>query len=238
MSYANKGLEIMQKPGFTKLLLLGAIVVTTFLTLWSVSLTMAHGQGSPRSALDDHRVVLIGDSQVAGAFGREMGPQLIARGVVYYTRSGQVGWGVNRWWRVRNQLRRLIRRHQPSLLLVELGGNDWERSARSDYEEEVRRFWNYLNEEMQHVHNETETKWRVVWISPAQVVGRRGAEMQPGRDRAARKIRSVVTDRNYVESRDVTGTFGRTPDGLHFTAVGARDWARAVVPRIETCLNR
>lgn len=194
-------------------------------------------QGSARTPLEDHRVLLLGDSQVAGAFGTAMTYELTAHGVVYYTRSGQPSWGVPRWLANRTEIRRLIQRHEPTLLLIELGGNDFLRSRRTDYVDEVRELWDYVNQQMQEIHGDSDTNWRIIWIAPATTVGS-AADIQPGRDRAAETILSVVTDRNYVESRDITGEFGRTADGIHFTSEGGADWARRVRPRIEDCLER
>lgn len=211
-------------------------LVLIFVTVIFVPNSVA-GQGSPRTPLENHRVLLLGDSQVAGNFGRAMTYELTANGVEYFARSGRVGWGVPRYLANLRTTSDLIHRHTPTLLLVELGGNDFNRSSRDDYVDEVRRLWNFFNEEMEEIHEDDHTNWRVIWISPATTVGP-AADIQPGRDRAATTILSVVTDRNYVESRDITGEFGRTPDGLHFTSEGGSDWARRLIPRLERCLER
>lgn len=195
------------------------------------------GQGSYRTPLENHRILLIGDSQTAGNFGEAFGYEVTAYGVGYFARSGRVGWGVRRYLANSHVIRRLIREHRPTLLLVELGGNDFARSEREEYAEEVQRFWNQLNDQMARLHEETEVNWRIIWISPATAVGP-SAHIQPGRDRVAEIILSVVTDRNYIESRDITSDFGRTPDGLHFTPSGGLDWVRRLMPRLESCLER
>lgn len=211
--------------------------VFCFLLAADVFPPSAAGQGSPRSPLDDHRVLLFGDSQVAGAFGRAMMYELTAHGVTYYVRAGEPGWGVPNWWNNRYQLRRLVREHRPTLLLVELGGNDWSRVNQPDYPSRVNQLWRFLLDVMEEVHRGQDVNWRVVWISPATVVGP-AADIQDERDRVAAAIRQVVGERNYAESRDITGHFGRTADGLHFTSAGGQDWARQIRPRIEDCLER
>lgn len=192
-------------------------------------------QGSPRSPIDDQRVLLMGDSQTAGAFGGALMPHITAKGAVYYARAGEVGWGVVNWWRQRHNVDRLMRRHHPTLVLVELGGNDWQRSARVDYGTHVSNLWNYVRERAEENKPEGTTV-SYCWISPARVVGP-AEHIQPGRDRAAEVIRSVVGSEHYVESNDITGAFGRTPDGLHFTHGGGNDWARRIIPRIEQCIR-
>ena len=219
-----------------------AFVFAVFSLTLSVVPQTTKGQGSPRGALDDHRVLLIGDSQVVGPFGRELGYQLISKGVTHYYRTGQAGWGVPNWLNARQRVRNVILQHRPTLLLIELGGNDWFRSARERYEVKVRMFWFFLNEQMRTAHQNEDIGWRIVWIAPAHVGEPRGPAIQSGRDRAARTIQRVVTDRNFVESadvtRDITSMNGRSSDGIHFTLAGGHRWVQRILPRIEACLNR
>jgi len=191
-------------------------------------------QGSPRSPIDNHRVFLLGNSQVAGAFGVGMLAHITATGATYFARAGEPNWGVDDWWRNRHNVDRLFRRHHPTLVLIELGGNDFQRSARLDYNVEVRNFWNYVLEQAE-LNKPEGTTLSVCWISPATVVGD-AAPIQPGRDRAARIIRETIGSAYYVESRDITGDFGRTADGIHFTHGGGMDWASRAIPRIEECI--
>ena len=196
-------------------------------------------QGTHRSPLENHRVLLLGDSQTAGPFGRSMAWHLTSKGVGRYVAAGRQGWGVINWWQSRMQIARLLRQQEPTLLLIELGGNDWNRANRSrEYKEMVQQFWDYLIQEMNLIHSTAAVDWRIIWISPATVTGPRTNELQPGRDRAAQIIRSVTGERNYISSSNITSNFGRTPDGLHFTHSGASDWARKLIPRIESRLQR
>lgn len=215
-----------------------ALFLSLFLSLAILLPGLTYAQGSPRTPLENHRVLLLGDSQVAGAFGSALIYELIACGVTYCTRSGQEGWGIVRWWQNRGEVRRLILTHQPTLVLLAFGGNDHERSNRADYSVEIQNFWDFVQEQMRYVHGRNRSvPWRVLWISPATAVGP-SIGLQPGRDRVAEVIHQVVTSRNYVESRDVTGFYGRTPDGIHFTYGGGIEWARLLRPRIEDCLRR
>lgn len=195
-------------------------------------------QGSPRSPIDNQRVFLLGDSQVVGQFGSAMLAHITAAGATYYARAGEVGWGVRNWWLHRHNINRYMRRHHPTLVLVELGGNDWQRSARSDYGTQVNDFWTYIREQAE-TNKPDGTIVSYCWISPAIIVGNdpETQEKQRGRDRAARVIRQTIGSEYYVESRDITGTYGRTNDGLHFTHAGANDWARRTIPRIEDCIR-
>lgn len=191
-------------------------------------------QGSPRSPIDNHRVFLLGDSQTSGAFGVGMLAYITATGATYFARSGEPNWGVDDWWRNRHNVNRLFRRHHPTLVLIELGGNDFQRSARLDYNVEVGNFWNHVLEQAE-LNKPEGTILSVCWISPATAVGD-AAQIQPGRDRAARIIRETIGGAYYVESRDITGDFGRTADGIHFTHGGGMDWASRAIPRIEECI--
>lgn len=194
-------------------------------------------QGSPRSALDDQRVFLFGDSQVVGAPGAALMHHLTAAGAVYYSRSGQVGWGVRRWHRNRYQLNSLLRQHHPTLVVIILGGNDWQRVRRADYASLLQNFWAFINDRTR-VHAPEGSVTSICWIGPARITGPRIDEIQPGRDLVARAILATVGDDHFVHSNDVTGTFGRSRDGLHFTPGGASDWMRQMTPRLARCVER
>lgn len=193
-------------------------------------------QGSPRSALDDQRVLLLGDSQVAGAFGDAMASHLTAAGVTYFVKVGHSGWGVIDWLRNRIAIQHIIERHQPTLVLISLGGNDWFRSNDQEYQTHVREFWNFIIQ----VTNENapaNSHTSFVWISPASTVGRH-ANIQRQRTIIANIILQVVGSNHYAESQDITNSLGRTPDGIHFTYRGANSWAHRLIPRIETSVRR
>jgi len=203
----------------------------------SYSNEYVEAQGSPRSPIDNQRVFLLGNSQVAGSFGVAMLAHVTGAGASYYARAGQPGWGVRNWWVHRHNINRFMGNHQPTLVLIELGGNDWQRSRNPNYHNEVEQLWEYIREKAEANKPSGQTV-SYCWISPAVIVGddERAREKQRGRDQAARIIHEVVGPEHYIESRDITGTFGRTGDGLHFTFEGANDWASRVIPRIENCI--
>lgn len=221
---------------FSKIFISTATTFCFLLTL-NVFSPIVIGQGAPQGTLNGHRVLLFGDSQVAGAFGRGMMYELTVQGATYCAVVGESGWGVPSWWNNRYRLRRLIREHRPTLLLVELGGNDWSRVNHPNYSNQVSQLWRFLLDAMEEVHRSQDIAWRIIWISPATVVGP-SVDIQDERDRVADTIRQIVGIRNYAESRDITGYFGRTADGLHFTAAGGQGWAKQILPRIEDCLER
>lgn len=198
-------------------------------------------QGSPRSALDDQRVLLIGDSHVEGAPGRALAHHLTAAGATYYVRAGRVGWGVRNWYLARRQVNRLIREHQPTLLVLILGGNDWSRvetsAPNTDYRRLVRDFWVYVTDSVDR-HARAGSLTSACWIEPPSIVGPREDELQPRRDAISRAILAETGEAQFVRSNDLTGTFGRTPDGIHFTFGGANDWMRRTTPRLARCVER
>ena len=196
-----------------------------------------NAQGSPRSALDDQRVFLFGDSQVAGAPGAALMHHITAAGATYYARAGEPGWGVHQWDRRRYELNRLLRQHHPTLVVIILGGNDWERVRRANYSPRLQNFWNFVIERtLRHAPHASLAS--VCWAGPARMTGPRAAELQPGRDLVAAAIRNVVGTEHFVRSNDITGTFGRSRDGLHFTYGGANDWMWQMTPRLASCVER
>lgn len=192
-------------------------------------------QGSLRSPIDDQRVFLLGNSQVAGAFGLGMSFHITAAGATYFSRAGEPGWGVENWWRHRHNISRMFRQHQPTLVLIGLGGNDFQRSARAEYPNEVANLWMHIRTQAE-LNKPDGMSVSYCWISPARVV-EPATEIQSGRERAARIIQDTIGDEFYIDSRDITGRYGRTPDGIHFTYLGGMNWARQIIPRIEVCIR-
>lgn len=182
----------------------------------------------------NHRILLIGDSQTVGAFGSALSITAHDNGAEYFVRSGEIGWNVNSWWTHRLEIRNLIRRHQPTLILIQLGGNDFNRALRPEYPGEVSRFWEYVTTQSRtNVAHGRQVK--ICWIGSPTAVGR-AANIQSRRNRAIEIIRQTIGVNYFVESRDITGSFGRTPDGLHFTRIGGINWSTRILPRINHCI--
>lgn len=177
------------------------------------------------------RVLLIGDSQVAGPWGTKLGE--ILRGqheVSYFAKDGRVGWGVISWLNGQltptsprlQSIQEVIERHNPAIVVVSLGGNDGSsgRAQRSDYTEKVREMYQIVSSRVP----------LVIWSGPPTAVGR-NANKQPGRQIAARKIQEVVGNK-FVDVSSITNTTqGRSPDGIHFTNSSPvlDPWAEAVI---------
>lgn len=182
----------------------------------------------------DKKVLCFGDSQVAGVFGTFLGRKLTTEvGAASYDKAGRVGWGVISWLRgyFRNgdppseSIEALIRRYAPDVVIVSLGGNDGASGfhRRRDYEDKVREIWDIVGRNAQHR----------IWAGPPTTVGS-GTRHQPGRERAAQKIKNVVGEQYFVDVFDVTNvTVGRTRDGVHFTAASPalEPWANLIVQK-------
>jgi len=195
-------------------------------------------QGSPRSALDDQSVLLIGDSQVAGQPGAALGNHITAAGATRYVRAGQSGWSIRRWYNNRRLMDDLISRHNPTLLVLILGGNDAARAHSASFDLLVASFWSAAQNSVEsHAPEGTETS--ICWIAPPAAVGDNRHELQPLRALVSQRIQNVIGQNHFVRSEDLTNTrFGRSSDGIHFTFVGANNWMRHTIPRLETCVER
>lgn len=188
---------------------------------------------NPTSVLHNKRILLIGDSQVAGAPGRALQNYLITVGASYFYRSGHSGWGVRQWYDIRSQIELMVLQYHVDVLLIILGGNDWSRVSSQDYIQLVNQFWSYIVLNLIAENNDM----RVCWIGPPRVVGPRAAIMQPKRDFVSETIRQIVGQEHFILSSDITGNFGRTADGVHFTYSGANQWVYSMNSRIETCVS-
>lgn len=180
------------------------------------------------------RVLLIGDSQVAGPFGARLGEKLRAdSSVSFFAREGRVSWGVDSWLRGAlradspplSSIEDVIRSNTPDVVVISLGGNDGSSGAanRSDYEDKVRQFLNRVSSLVS----------KIIWSGPPTAVGR-GSTRQNGREVAARKIESVVGVNRFVNVFAVTNTGdGRAPDGVHFTnnSPALDPWSELVIDR-------
>lgn len=182
--------------------------------------------------LYNKRVVLLGDSQAAGAPGRVLENFLVAEGVTYFYRAGQPGWGVRRWLSQRYRIRNMLITQRPNVVIIMLGGNDWSRAGSRNYPMVVREFWNFINSNISNENVEA-----VCWVGPPRIVGSRAAEIQPKREIVSMTIEDIIGEEHFINSSDITGEFGRTADGLHFTYAGARRWITILNNRIKGCIE-
>lgn len=179
------------------------------------------------------RVLLIGDSQVAGPFGVKLSEELRTnQSVAYLYRDGRVSWGVISWLNGRltresptmPQLSELISQHTPNVVIISLGGNDGSsgRARRPDYSDKVRELLNQVPENV-----------KIIWSGPPTAVGS-ATSRQPARIIAARKIEQVVGAEKFLDVFGITNTTnGRRADGVHFNSdsPALQPWAEAVVRR-------
>lgn len=192
-----------------------------------VDMVESQGENNPWQG---KRVLLLGDSQVAGPFGAKLGEVLRGtHGVSYFAREGRVGWGVISW--LNRKLRRdspvmlsiqdVIQQHSPDILIVSLGGNDGSSGAarRADYLAKVQELFQAISGVSM-----------IIWSGPPSAVAP-NSNKQPGRELAARKIEQVVSDK-FVNVFAVTQTSeGRSRDGIHFTpsSPALEPWADEVI---------
>lgn len=199
---------------------------------------LAESSTGERNFWSGKKVLLFGDSQVAGVFGTALGRKLISRGASEFNKVGRVGWGVISWLRGRfrptdaqlDTIPTIIRRYSPDVIIVSLGGNDGPNGSarRADYDDKVRELWDMVRNGAAHY----------IWSGPPTAVGR-GASHQASRAAAAQQIRSVVADANYVDCFAVTNvTDGRSRDGFHFSAGSSalEPWTNLVADKGNTLI--
>lgn len=191
---------------------------------------LAESESSERNPWAGKRVLLIGDSQVAGPWGSRLGEILRSQNQVsFFHKEGRVSWGVLSWLNGRlnsesqmmPRLPDLIRQHSPDVLIISLGGNDGSSglARRQDYVDKVRELF-----------DQASVVPSVIWSGPPTAVGN-ATSRQAGRLLAAQKIESVVGNR-FVNVFAVTNTAnGRRQDGVHFNATSnaLTPWADLVI---------
>lgn len=186
---------------------------------------LAESQGAT-NPWQNKKVLAIGDSQMDGPFGVQLGETLRGQhGVTQYIRDGRTSWGVISWLRgrlrpdseQRTTLNQLVTQHRPDIIVISLGGND--AAQRADYEDKVRQLFGQATASL------------VLWCGPPTAVGA-ASERQTRRSLAARKIQQVVGNTHFVDVRSVTNTTnGRRPDGVHFlpSSTAIAPWVDLVV---------
>jgi len=223
------------------------------------ALTLASNEAS--AGPGQKTVLLIGDSNIFGHFGKALEADLVAEGY-RVVRRGKPTSGLARPdffdWFV--EARRLVDRVRPDTVVMLFGGNDgqrlrfrdrglgtifWEDEARWNvvYETRVRRLMEYLQADGR----------RVVLLSPTNRAPRQ-ARQRMGRVREAMKRATSGLDRvTYVDmfpftsdergrwlrrGRDERGrsVSFRKGDGIHLTTAGGVEVARRVLPTLHQVL--
>lgn len=179
---------------------------------------------------ENKKVLVIGDSQVAGPWGLKLRDLLRNQNsALSVVLEGRTGWGVYSWLQnrlrsdseIKTSLRDLIQQNSPDILIISLGGNDGSSgfARRGNYQDKIRE----LLEQAQAVQ-------KIIWSGPPTSVGP-AADRQAGREVAARKIQEVVGNK-FLNVFGVTNTTnGRRPDGVHFlpSSTALTPWAELVV---------
>ncbi len=176
------------------------------------------------------RVLIIGDSQIAGPPGIVIASKVRDAGGIVVHREGRESWGVRSWLdnRLRPRdpervsLRQLVSQHNPDILIISLGGNDHSSSGRNDYAQKVR-----------DLMSQASTVSKILWSGPPTTVNRIGSAIQPGRETAARKIQEVVGNK-FLNVFGVTNTtVGRDSAGLHFSSnsPALQPWADLIIEK-------
>lgn len=173
------------------------------------------------SAFDNKRILHIGDSHVKGFYGAELGRFTREKGASFYQADGRVSWGVIRWLNSNRYgmktLEELVQETQPDILLISLGSNDF---PRADFQRQVENLFR------------TTSVLQKFWVGPPTMV-LNAADINERVSRVADLIKNTIGANNFIDSRNITGQFGRTQDGVHFQQDGARTWASQVVLSLE-----
>lgn len=229
-----------------------AFVASTAAAVFGAALPAHAGEPAPRT-------LIVGSSQMAGAFGLYMGQRLARRGhdVKRVTRSAS---GLSRpdfynWPKV---MRETCNSFRPDLTVVMFGANDAQSLNRPRQDPR----WIYWNDpRWTDLYGRRVSEFcdiacstgRIVWVGlpimrPTKLDRRLGrinriyrAEMSHRRDGLYVDTRHILADRNgkYVDHLPVGGKMQliRASDGVHVSGQGARLLLKHVLPQIVEFAN-
>ncbi len=170
------------------------------------------------------KILHIGDSHVKGFYGTELGRLFREKGASSYVADGRVSWGVVRWNDTSRyglkSLTTLIQENTPDIIIISLGSNDF---PRANFDRLASALFNQA------------TTTKKIWVGPpTMVLG--AASINQRVSRVADLLKALFQDL-FIDTRNMTGGFGRTPDGVHFQQDGARSLANQVMTVLETKLQ-
>jgi lysophospholipase L1-like esterase len=181
------------------------------------------------------RILHIGDSQVVGYPGHYMSIAAQAAresmgGPCIYDRSLAItGSSVKTWINKLDIIVRKMETFRPSVIFINLGGNDSYRAESSVLAHDIQ-FFNFWLSDLPS---------QVIWIGPPKSCKRtpEGLKMQKNRQKVSDKIKSIVGPKIFVDSSDVPCKYERHRDGIHFKASGAKEYIKFIWPRILKLLD-
>lgn len=194
---------------------------------------------SQNSVWTNKKVLIIGDSQVAGAYGRYLKLRLESEksAAAPVTRIGRPGWGIGNWLtgrftgNMRNtprsgpNARQVFAEYRPDIIIISMGGNDSSRAESESLVRDINAMWDLA----------TNSAEKVFWVGPPQIFNEDGSAHQntAARDIVCEKI-SQVAGQNYIDSRDVTNSILGRDDGVHFHETEREEvqsWVSKVINR-------
>lgn len=213
-----------------------------------------------------YRVLILGDSMAATDFGRALEKKLDVRTDVEVARRGKSATGLARPdyfdWMAEAEAR--VKRHDPDLVVVIIGGNDGQDLQPKSKKSKVRRvFWKsdawddaYAERLVAFCLTLLEDHRRIVWLE-LPVMDHRSLEKKLTRIRQVQRdaLGSLIPRVAYVETRphflDAKGRILRKvsvdgyrsaqvlrqDDGIHFTVPGSRYFADKVAPDVLAALG-
>jgi hypothetical protein len=160
------------------------------------------------------RVLIVGDSHVAGPPGQALEELLYAFGADSVHRIGQVGWGPQAW-----QAEGLGSRPEyADTVLLWFGSNDAPTASTANA--------------MDKLGRDARAHGAEVWWIGAPSYAR--PDLQERSDKLADIARKIYGRGRFVDSRPLTAGLERAPDGVHFRrGPGADTWAAGIVEKMD-----
>lgn len=172
------------------------------------------------------RVALIGDSH-SQALWPHLRKDLEALGHTVVLEEARAGWSEKSYLR-EGHLPGKLRASRPDLVVFELGGNNQDMNGES-----------YQKQAEALVDLAHQVGASVVWFGPPRSNANRAANTARRHEITAEMQALLLpqTGTAWFDSRPFTET-GHREDGVHFNRATYTNWAAAMLPRIESAMNR
>lgn len=176
------------------------------------------------------KVLHFGDSQAAGYPGRHIEYRMTNLGCIHDRSMAESGSSVKDWIHRKGRLAIKVEQFKPTIIILNLGGNDSKRAKTLALSEDIAELIHWLSY----------LPAQIIWIGPPKSCGKTQKDIERAINRkiVSQKIMDIVGPDIFIDSSEISCKYKRCSDGIHFTHDGARQYIDEIFPTIEKMLDR